>query len=104
MANTFKSFGAEVTSTLTAVYTVPSETTSVVVGCQAANTGAGNGWVSLGWERSGVTTFLAWQITVPEGAAWDLVAGKVVLEPGDVLKAQAQSDVQLTVSLLEVSS
>jgi hypothetical protein len=99
----FKSYRASVGTTLDTVYTVPASTTAIILGCQVANRGAGNGWASLAWTRGVDTTYLAYEIGVPEGAAWGLVTGKAVLQAGDVLKAQAQGDVDLTLSLVEVS-
>jgi len=108
MANNFKvhnwSAAAAAASNL---YTVPAGTTAIVLQMQAANVGSGTHPVSatVTDTSAGTTEFIAKAVSVPLNAAIGLVAGKQVLETGDVLDvySDAVSQIDVTLSVLEIS-
>jgi len=108
MANTFKvhnwSAAAAAGSNL---YTCPALTTAIVLQMQAANVGSGTHPVSatVADTSAGNTEFIAKTVSVPLNAAIGLVAGKQVLEAGDVLDvySDATSQIDVTLSVLEIS-
>ena len=107
MANTFKNVRSILTDTLADVYTVPAATTVIVIGCHVTNVGATNGELTMAWtdsSNSDAVTYLAQAIVVPDAAAYEPV-GKLVLEAGDKIRANANaaSTLEMTVSVLEQS-
>lgn len=108
MANTFKNAKAKIQSTDTTVYTCPSATVAIVVGCQVANVSASAEEVSVWWTDDSDTdaiTRLVEDVVIPAKASLAPIAGKLVLEAGDVIKAigQTNDDAEITVSVLEIS-
>lgn len=106
MANTFKRITYDITDSLTAFYTTPSATTTIVIGCQVANvTPAAASALTLALD-DGVADFnLVEEVVVPANAALNPIAGKLVMEAGDELKASAAANNELVVvlSVLEQS-
>jgi hypothetical protein len=93
MANTFKSTGVQVTSASYAtIYTAPSATQTTLIGLSFANTYSSTITVNVQVEKAlGAGTFyLAYQAPIPTGSSLVVVGGdqKVVLEAGDLVKAQ----------------
>ena len=91
-----------------AVYTCPSATTAVVLGCQIANVSATAEEVRVWWtdaSASNAVTDLVWDVSIPAKASLAPIEGKLVLEAGDTLRAQGQTDndAEMTVSILEIS-
>ena len=107
MANTFKNARFAVTAGLDTVYTVPADTTAIVLLAQATNVGSGAQAVTFCWYDGGggVKTELVKLLSVPEKAAVGLIAGKLVLEAGDYLQVQstASSLIELSISVLEIT-
>ena len=106
MANTFQNITYAVTASLADVYTCPSATVAIVIGCQAANVDGSNiVTLDLVVDKSGTDTYLLKGVEIPTKAALGCIDGKLVLEAGEKLqaKAGATSDVELVVSLLEIS-
>ena len=108
MANTFKVLNWSAANAAGSnTYTVPAATTAIVLQMQAANVGSGTHPVSATVEDSSAATteFIAKTVSVPLNAAIGLVAGKQVLEAGDVLDvySDAVSQIDVTVSVLEIS-
>jgi hypothetical protein len=90
------------------VYTCPSATTAIVIGCQIANVSAATEEVSVWWTDASDTnaiTRLVEDVVIPAKASLAPIAGKLVLEAGDVVKATGQTndDSEITVSVLEIS-
>lgn len=106
MPNVFKNELYAVQSTIGDVYTCPASTIAIVIGCQAANRN-NTGTVALDLVvNSGATNeFLLNDVAIPQNASLACIAGKLVLEAGDKLRAQCgtNNDVSLVVSLLEIS-
>ena len=108
MANTFRVLNWSAANAAGSnTYTVPAATTAIVLQLQAANVGSGTHPVSATVEDSSAATteFIAKTVSVPLNAAIGLVAGKQVLEAGDVLDvySDAVSQIDVTVSVLEIS-
>jgi hypothetical protein len=108
MANIFKNAKLKVQDTATDVYTVPSATTAIVIGCQVANVSASAEEVAVWWtdaSDSNAITRLVKDVIVPGQAALAAIAGKLVLEAGDKIRVQGEDndDAEITVSVLEIS-
>lgn len=89
--NTFMNeAAASVGTTLTTVYTTPSSTSTIVLGCQIANTSAAQ--VSVDVKARG--TYILKGAPIPSGGALAVLDGKLVLTTGQtfqVLSSDAAS-------------
>ena len=106
MANNFSNYLYNVTSSLATFYTAPAGTTTVVIGCQASNkSNTGTVSVTLAVTSGAQTENLVKAVSIPTNASLGLISGKLVLEAGDVLKAQTGTtgDVAIILSVLEIS-
>ena len=111
MANTFKNAAAAATGTSeVSVYTVPSSTTTTVIGLTCANvTSTSPVKVSIRvYDSSGTAHFfIVKNAEVFEGGALVAVGGdqKLVLETGDIIKVQSDtaSSIDTIVSVMEQS-
>lgn len=108
MATTFKNVRAVLADTATDVYTVPTETTAIVIGCQVANVGAATNDLDFWWtdaSAANAVTMLSDATTVPVSAAYEPVGGKLVLEAGDKLRGLSETtdELEATVSVVELS-
>ena len=89
------------------IYTAPVGYTGVVLLAQAANVGSETYQVSLSNERSvsgiAVTTEIIKNLTIESSDTANLLAGKLVLETGDilVLSANNATNVKFIGSILE---
>ena len=102
MANTFKlKTKANVGVTTTAVYVVPSATTTVVIGVTLANTTGSSINVGVGVTRaSSDDVKLMKNVPIPQGSSFEFMAGnKVVLETTDTLTAESDVNNSLDVAL-----
>lgn len=102
MANTFKNYtSASVGTSPVTTYTVPSATTSVMIGCNLANTTASQ--IKVDVQAAGV--YLAKGIPLPSGSAISVLDGKVILETTDtvVVTSDTATSVDVIVSVLEQS-
>ena len=111
MANTLKNvIQNDIGTTLTSVYTVPSSTTTILIGLTLANTLANqqiNVSVSVTDTSAGVTSYIVKNAAVAPGGALVPVGGdqKIILEATDVLKVQssAASSLDVIASVVEQS-
>lgn len=106
MANVFDRVTFQVTGTTGSVYTCPAATTSIVIGCQASNvTGSTDVDLDLVLDDGVDTRYLVKGVVIPEDAALNPIAGKLVLTAGDELLAVSTSTngVELVLSVLEIS-
>ena len=108
MANTFKNAVSSAIGTgQTSVYTVPSATTTTVIGLTVSNIAASNITVDVVVTdtSSGTSVFLVKAATVPVGGALVPVGGdqKIVLEATDIIKVTSNtaSSADAIVSVLE---
>ena len=73
MANTFKNYtSASVGTGATTTYTVPSSTTSVMIGCNLANRTASQ--IKVDVQAAGV--YLVKSVPIPSGASLSVLDGK----------------------------
>ena len=96
MANTFKNAtkagGAVAADTDMTVYTVPSSTTTVVIGLTISNLSSNSITVDVKLEpASGDNIHIGKNNPIPTGSTVNALAGKVVMETGDVLKVQSDT-------------
>ena len=113
MANTFKlKTKASLTTSLAAVYTVPSSTTAIVLGISLANKDSSSRTadVLIVSDTSDVETnansYLGYGLPIPVGGTLEVMAGnKLVLQTTDVIqaKASAGSAVDIIVSIMEIA-
>ena len=102
MANTFKlKTKANVGVTTTAVYVVPSATTTVVIGVTLANTTGSSINVGIGINRGSADDVkLMKSVPIPQGSSFEFMGGnKIVLETTDSLVAESDVNSSLDVAL-----
>ena len=104
MANTFKlkteTGGSTVANTDLLIYTVPSSTTTVVIGCTIANTTASSITVDAKLENNdGDNIHIGKDLPIPTGSSLDILAGKIVMETSDILKVQSDTANSFDVAL-----
>lgn len=109
MAETFKNAKLALTTSSATIYTCPSATTAIVLMAQVANIdGTNEADATISWidsSDSSAETYLLKGAPIPGGSSLGALSGKMILETGDSLKgfASADSDLVVTVSLLEMS-
>ena len=100
MANTFKNYTSTSVGTgATTTYTVPSATTSVMIGCNLSNkTGS---QITVDVQVAGV--YLVKAAPIPSGSALSVLDGKVILETTDtvIVTSSAATSCDVIVSVLE---
>lgn len=104
MVNEFKRITANLTNTLTTLYTVPAGKTVIVIGCQASNIrSSGNTTVTVALHDGTAERTLVNAAVVPVNAALNPISGKLVMVAGDTFRARAfaNSEAQLVLSILE---
>lgn len=104
MANTFKRSVLALDGTIQTLYTVPANTTTVVLGLRLANKTGGttqtDAYASV-WIYDGVNyfSFSPSLILVPVRGSVELIDGKLVLQAGDSIRVQANATDLLDVVL-----
>ena len=109
MANTFKNKvfngGSANANSDMAVYTVPSSTTTVVIGLTLANTSSAQITADIKLN-AGDMVFLAKDIPIPAASSFEYMAGnKIVLNVGDIIKIDCSvaDKVSATMSYMEIT-
>ena len=113
MANTFKlKTDANSSTSLSAVYTVPSSTTAIVIGCTLSNT-SGNAITAdikiVTNSSSGENADDVYVIKgapIPQGGSLEVMSGnKIVLQAEDLLKckASASNALDVVLSIMEIT-
>ncbi len=100
MANTFKNYtSASVGTGATTTYTVPSSTTSVMIGCNLANRTTSS--IKVDVQAAGV--YVIKDAPIPSGAALSVLDGKIILETTDtvIVTSDTASSCDVIVSVLE---
>lgn len=100
MANTFKNYtSASVGTGATTTYTVPSSTTSVMIGCNLANRTASS--ITVDVQAAGV--YIIKDAPIPAGSALSVLDGKIILETTDtvIVTSSTASSCDVLVSVLE---
>jgi hypothetical protein len=108
MAATFKNVRAVLGTSASDVYEVPAATTAIVIGCQATNVHSVSRTFDFWWtddSNADAETYLADGVIIPNGASYEPIGGKLVLEEGDKLRGlnQGVNHVQVAVSVMELS-
>ena len=110
MANTFKLKTKAGVTTLATVYTVPSNTTAVVLGCIIGNTTANsvNATVTVSSDTSDTETNadveLVTTTPIPGNSSLELMSGnKVVLQTTDLFKVFGSGAVDVCLSIMEIT-
>ena len=117
MANTFKTVTKSSVSTNsgspTTIYTVPSSTTSIVLGLMLANKGASSFDVSAvlsssttnGGASQNADVHLLTSVAVENGSSLEIMSGqKYVLQTGDAIKVFASdSNIDVILSFMEIT-
>ena len=112
MANTFKlntkAGGAVAANTDITVYTVPSSTTTIIIGLTIANKVSNSVTVDVKLESStsgNANVNIGQNLPIPSGSSLDALAGKVVLQTTDVLKIQSDTanSVDIALSVMEIT-
>ena len=108
MANTFKNAKLKIQDAATDVYECPSATTAIVLGCQVSNVSATAEEVEVWWtdaSDSNAITRLVKDVIIPAQSSLAPIAGKLVLEAGDKIRAigETNDDAEIVVSVLEIS-
>ena len=109
MANTFKNkvFNGEssLANSDMAVYTVPSSTTTVVIGLSLANTSSAQITADIKLN-AGDMVFLAKDIPIPAASSFEYMAGnKIVMETGHSLIVQSDTanSLDTVASIMEIT-
>lgn len=100
MANTFKNYtSASVGTGATTTYTVPSSTTSVMIGCNLANTTTSQ--IKVDVQAAGV--YVVKDVPIPSGSSLSVLDGKIILETTDtvIVTSDTASSCDVIVSVLE---
>ena len=100
MANTFKNYtSASVGTGATTTYTVPSSTTSVMIGCNLANRTTSQ--IKVDVQAAGA--YVIKGAPIPSGSALSVLDGKIILETIDtvVVTSDTASSCDVIVSVLE---
>lgn len=113
MANTFKlKTDANNTTSLSAVYTVPSSTTAIVIGCTLSNTSASaiTADVKIVTDSSSGENaddvYIVKGAPIPQGGSLEVMSGnKIVLEASDALQAKssASNALDVVLSIMEIT-
>ena len=102
MANTFKNYtSASVGTSPVTTYTVPSATTSVMIGCNLSNTSSAQ--ITVDVQAAGI--YIVKGAPIPAGSALSVLDGKIILETTDtvVVTSSAATSADVIVSVLEQS-
>jgi hypothetical protein len=102
MANTFKNYvSASVGTSAVTVYTVPSSTTSVVIGLNVANRSASQITVDV---QLG-STYIIKSVPIPVASSLSVLDGKIIMETTEtlVVTSSAASSADVILSVLEQS-
>ena len=110
MSNTFKLKTKYGVTTHPTVYTVPSSTTAVVLGCMIGNTTANsiNCTVTVSADTSDTETNadveLVTTTPIPGNSSLELMAGnKIILQTTDLFKVYGTGAVDVCLSIMEIT-
>ena len=112
MANTFKlntkAGGAVAANTDITVYTVPASTTTILIGLTISNKVTNSITVDVKLESStsgNANVNIGQNLPIPSGSSLDALAGKIVMNTGDILKVQSDTanSVDIVLSIMEIT-
>ncbi len=101
--NTYKTFRADVTTGITTVYTTPNGVSTIHLFSVVSNISSGVATVTVYHNRSGSSYELIKNVKIPANDALNPITGSLVLEVGDKIEIQGQSNstMKYTLSVLE---
>ena len=101
--NTYKTFRADVTTGITTVYTTPNGVSTIHLFSVVSNISSGITTVTVYHNRSGSSYELIKNVRIPANDALNPIVGSLVLEVGDKIEIQGQSNstMKYTLSVLE---
>lgn len=104
--NVFKSTQANLTSSLSSIYTAPTGYTTVLLSAQIANINSNTILVSAAHVRTGNVTSIITSAAVPVNDTIALLSGKVILQTGDSFYANCNPSGggQIIISVLETAN
>jgi hypothetical protein len=107
MANTFlRKTQNNIATTFTSVYTVPNNTSAVVIGGIVANTGNSSvtGEITINDGTNDINLTGA-NTPIPAGTSLSFIDGKIVMQAGDILKARGSvaNQIDVYLSIMEIS-
>jgi len=107
--NTFKTVAAAVTNTESNIYTAPVGVTSIVLMAQVSNVetaSPADKWVTAAHYDGATARYLVKQFVVPTNDAVSVLTGKLVLQTGQSIRMQAESNnfLEVVLSILETSN
>jgi hypothetical protein len=97
--NVFKTFTAELTTTLDQIYEAPEGVTAIVLMAQVTNVTTSSSKATVVHAGGGIDTELIKDFAIPPNDATSATTGKLILEAGQSVKASAQGDNQLKITL-----
>lgn len=105
--NTFKTTTANVTTTVSTIYTAPAGVTTVILLAQVANIhGSNSVTITANHVRGSNSTAIIRNTVVPINDAVNLLTGKLILQTGDsfTISASENNYSQLLLSYLETAN
>lgn len=105
--NTFKTTTANVTTTLTSIYTAPTGVATVVLLAQVSNSDPANTfYATASFSRNNSQTLIVANTPIPINDASTLLPGKLILQAGDsfLIKGSSNNYGQLIFSYLETAN
>ena len=104
--NVFQTITNVVGTSTVGVYTAPVGYTGVVLLAQVTNIGSSTQTLTFGHRRSGTDTEIVKDLAIPANDTANLLAGKLVVESGDILTivGSTASDLKYLSSILETSN
>lgn len=104
--NVFKTITHTVGVTIDQVYTAPVGYTGVMLLAQVTNIGGTTQTITFGHRRNGTDTEIVKDLAIPPNDTANLLAGKLVIETGDVLTIVGSNatDLKYLSSVLETSN
>tara|TARA_Y100000992_G_C21035582_1_gene382494 strand:+ start:218 stop:535 length:318 start_codon:yes stop_codon:yes gene_type:complete len=105
MANTFKLKTNNNVTTVETIYTVPSSTTTVILGLILGNNTSSQVTTTVDLENNDSDNVaLVTDAPIPAGSSLEMLAGnKVVMEADDVLKVTSTGNTDVALSIMEIT-
>ena len=98
--STFKNAtGTGIGTSISTVYTVPSDTTAVMIGMTVANLAVSQ----IEVEVKCASTYLVKSAAIPSGSSLSVLDGKIILEAGDTVEVMSNTaaSADVIISILE---
>jgi len=103
--NKFLTIRHNVTTSNVGIYTAPTGVASIVLLAQVSNVGTGTSTqtVTASHSRDSVDARLVKETPIPANDSTSLLAGRLILETGDIFKVQGSTDntMEIVLSVLE---